>query len=234
MTSLEPGVHAPPRPRPLPALAFLLALVALGAIAVVALRMPVRIVTGLPDDPAIVAAHRRVHGRLAVATGGLRFHSTLLGEGGTPDVALAELAARELRAARGPWPPDPRRLGALAALELASGRLAPAERLWRQALDLAPSYGEARVGLGVTLALRASSEGYSEDARGLRLRAISQFAAVAQADPAYPAALHDRALLLVYVGRAEEARRWTDAYLALDPTSRWAEALRQMVHVPSR
>jgi tetratricopeptide (TPR) repeat protein len=225
----EPGPHAPLRPRRLAALAFPLALVALGAIAVVALRMPARIVTGLPDDPGLAAVRQRVHGRLAVAPRELRFHSTLLGEGGAPDAALAEDAARALRAARAPWPPDPRRAAAVATLELAAGRPAEAERLYRQALELAPSYGEARVGLGVTLALRATGEGNSEQARGLMLRAISQFAAVAERDPAYVAALYDRAVLLAGVGRLDEARRHADTYLSLDPTSAWALALRRLL-----
>jgi hypothetical protein len=94
-------------------------------------------------------------------------------------------------------------------------------------LDLAPSYGEARLGLGVTLALRAAAEGDDARARGLRLRAISQFAAVPKADPCYQAALYDRVLLLPGVGQADEARRWAREYLTRDSASAWAVVLRR-------
>ncbi len=222
---------APARPRQLRAFAFLLALLALGAIGVVALRAPHRVVTGVPDDPAFVAVRERVHGRLAVAAGELRFVSSLLGAGGAPDVALATGAGRDLRATRMPWPADPRRLAAIAALDLAAHRYGEAERLYRRATELAPTYGEGRLGLGVTLALRAALEADEERARGLRMRAISQFAAVAAGDPAYEAALYDRALLLARIGRRDEARRRAAEYVARDPGSPWAVTLARELDV---
>ena len=59
-------------------------------------------------------------------------------------------------------------------------------------------------------------------------------AAVAEADPVYPAALYDRALLLADVGRMDEARRWTDVYLARFPDAEDAAPLRIRVHAPAR
>lgn len=223
----EPGVHVPARPRRLPAFAFLLAVLVLGVIVVVALRAPEPALTGLPADSDLAAVRDLVQGRLRLESGELRFHATLLGEGGAADVALAVRAGRVLHAAGTPWPGDPRRLAAIACLDLAAHRHREAERLYRRALDLAPDYGEARLGLGVALALRADTEGDAERARGLRLRAISQFAAVAGSDPMYEPALHNRALLLARVGRTAEARDFAAAYLSEDSTSAWADAMRR-------
>src|SRR5262245_55024706 len=228
------GVPTPAARRSSPALAFLLALVALGAIAIATLRTPVRIVTGLPDDLVVAKARDELHGRLAVETGGLRFTTALPGDGGTPDVALATEFAEALRAARAPAATDPRRLAALGALDLAANRLEGAERMYREAVDLAPSYGEARLGLGITLALAADAEPDQERARGLRLRAISQCAAVPEADPGYLSALFDRALLLARAGREDEARRWAQAYAARDPGSPWALALERELNATAR
>ena len=44
-------------------------------------------------------------------------------------------------------------LAAIACLSLCAQRHARAERFYRQALAMASTYGEARLGLGVTLAL---------------------------------------------------------------------------------
>jgi len=224
--SPEPGPSVPPRGRRLSVFAFPLALLALGAVAILALRMPAVIVTGLPAEPGIEDVVASVHGRLGVESGELRLHSTLLGDGGSPDVALAVRTAQRLRDGDETWAGDPRRWVAIAALELAANRPSEAERFYRRAADAASGYGEARQGLGVALALRAATEGGAARARGLRLRAISQLAAVNEADPAYDAALYDRALLLARVGRSEEAQRWAAAYLARDPESHWAVAMR--------
>jgi tetratricopeptide (TPR) repeat protein len=211
----------------LPALGFLLALIALAALALVALRTPPRILTGLPEEPALTHVHALVHDRLRVDSGELRFQSTLLGERGEANVALAIEAERALTEATLRQPSEPRLLAARASLNLAAQRPEPAERLYRQALGAAPSYGEARLGLGVALALRAAAEGDEARTRGLRLRAISQFAAVPERDPGYPAALYDRALLLLRVGRREEAQGWARAYLERDTVSAWAVQLRR-------
>lgn len=85
--------------------------------------------------------------------------------------------------------------------------------------------GEARLVLGVTLALRAAAESDEARARGLRLRTISRFASVPMNDPCHDAALYDRVLLLTRVERVEEAKRWARAYLEHDPGSPWAMVL---------
>jgi tetratricopeptide (TPR) repeat protein len=225
--SCEIIMSPPPaaRARPLPALGFLLALLALATLALYALRTAPPIVTGLPEDPDVARTRVLVLDRLRPDSGELRFRSALLGQRGEADVALATAAEAPLLAARRRLPRDPRLLAALACLSLCAQRHARAERFYRQALDLSPTYGEARLGLGVTLALRASVDGDDARQRGLRLRAISQLASVPVGDPCYEAALYDRALLLVRVGRSEEARHWASAYLARDPGSAWAAEL---------
>ena len=232
--SPRPDAHAGARARPLPALTFLMSLLILAAIALVALRTPAKILTGLPEGPEVVGVRTLVHDRLRVESGELRFAPALLGDTGDADVALATEAERSLAPLRLRRPRDPRLLAARASLSLAARRPPQAERLYRQALDLAPTYGEARLGLGTTLALRAATEDDDDRARGLRLRAISQFAAVPKADPGYAVALYDRVLLLERVGRADEARLWANEYFARDPASAWAVALRRALDVAPR
>lgn len=211
----------------MPALTFLLALLALAAIALAVLFRPPRIVTGLPEGPEVARVRALLHDRLQVDAGGLRFQSSLLSELGAPDVGLAVEAERMLQAARQRSPRDPRLLAASACLDLAALRLDRAERLYRQALDRAPTYGEARLGLAVTLALRADAAGDRGRTRGLRLRAISQLASVPEQDPIYDAALYDRTLLLVRVGRMEEARRRGAEYAQRDSAGVWTVFLRR-------
>lgn len=218
-------VAAAVRSPALRAFTFLLALLVLAAIAVSSLRTPPRIVTGFPGDARAANVRAALGNGLRADTGELRFQAALLDNVGDMSTARALEAASSLRPALVRRPFDPRLHAALASLVLAAGRLPTAERHYRAALDLAPSYGEARLGLGVTLALRAAAEQDEPRARGLRLRAISQFAAVPEADPCYEAGLFDRALLLARVGHMDEARRWAQAYLARDPASPWANAL---------
>jgi Flp pilus assembly protein TadD len=215
------------RARALPALGFLLALLALAALALSTLHTPPRIITGLPEGPRVARARAALGNQLRVETGELRFQAALLGDEGKPDASRAISAQASLIAAVAHKPYDPRLHAALACLELAARRYSTAERHYRGALELAPTYGEARLGLGVTLALRAASEGDEGHARGLRLRAISQLAAVPVADPCYDTALYDRALLLLRVGHADEARRWAREYLTRDSASAWAVVLRR-------
>ncbi len=215
------------RARPLPALGFLLALLALAALALSTLRTPQRIITGLPEGPRVARARAELANKLRVETGELRFQAALLGGEGETDASRAISAQAWLIAAVAHKPYDPRLHAALACLELAARRYSTAERHYRDALELAPTYGEARLGFGVTLALRAASEGDDGRARGLRLRAISQLAAVPEADPCYQAALYDRVLLLLRVGRVDEARRWAREYLTRDSASAWAVVLRR-------
>jgi tetratricopeptide (TPR) repeat protein len=215
------------RARPLPALGFLLALLALAALALSTLRTPPRIITGLPEGPRFERMRASLWNRFRVETGELRLRAALLGDEGETDAALAIAAEAPVLAALAHRPYDPRLHAALAFVNLAARRLTTAERHYREALELTPTYGEARLGLGVTLALRAAAEGDDARARGFRLRAISQLAAVPEADPCYQAALYDRVLLLLRVGRVDEARRWARAYFERDPGSPWAVVLRR-------
>jgi tetratricopeptide (TPR) repeat protein len=135
-------------------------------------------------------------------------------------------AAAYLSRARARKPRDLRIASAAASLDLARGELERSESRYRVVLDRGPGYGEARLGLGVTLALRGDRAASRKIRRRLLLEAIAQFAAVRERDPVYEAALYNRALLLERVGRREEARRVAREYLALDGTSEWAERMR--------
>ena len=61
--------------RALPMLGFVGLMVTIGAVAAMSLLSPADAVRGLPDDPEARALAEQVHGRLAIATGGLRFTS---------------------------------------------------------------------------------------------------------------------------------------------------------------
>jgi hypothetical protein len=112
-------------------------------------------------------------------------------------------------------------------VDLAARRLERAQRGYQAVLDRAPHYDEARLGLGVALALEAETHGDPAQARARRLRALAQFAAVREMDSLYAHGLYDRAVLLSRVRRPREAGRWGAVYLARDSTSPWAERLRQ-------
>ena len=190
-------------------------------------------VTGMPDDPEL----HRVAGLVRVvpeAHGELRFQSAFATPAAEASSAeeLAE-AERILLAARRRHPRDPRVRAAVGCYELAAARLERAERDYRGAIDQSGGYGEARLGLGVALADRAEGAGDEEAARGLRLAAIAQFAAVAERDPAYRPALFNRTLLLLRVGREPEARRWAARYAALDPGP-WSDELADALGRASR
>jgi tetratricopeptide (TPR) repeat protein len=222
-------VAAAVRSPALRAFTFLLALLALAALAISVLLTPPRIVTGFPGDARAENVRALLGDRLRADTGDLRFQAALLHGGGDTSAALARVAESSLRSALAHRPLDPRLHAACASLDLAARRWEAAERHYRNALDLAPTYGEARLGLGVSLALRAADEADEARARGLRLRAISQFASVPEPDPCYEAALYDRVLLLARVGHQDEARRWARVYLARDASSAWAMALEREV-----
>src|SRR5436309_2792947 len=82
------------------------------------------------------------------------------------------------------------------------------------------------VGLAVVaVTLEAAGQTNPLVERALLLQAIGQFAAVGERDPVYEAALYNRAVLLVKVGRREEARRLARRYFARDPSSPWAGRL---------
>jgi Flp pilus assembly protein TadD len=211
--------------RPLPALGFLVVLLALAAMAIATLRTPPRIITGLPEGTRVGHARAALGDRLRIESGELRFQAVLAGGAGEATASQVSSAETWILAAMAQQPFEPRLHAALACLDLATLRLETAERHYRDALELAPSYGEARLGLGVTLALRATAESDAARARGLWLRAIAQFAAVPMDDPCHEAALYDRVLLLMRVERAEEAKRWARVYLERDAFSPWAMVL---------
>lgn len=224
--------------RPPPALAYLGVLVLLGVVAVSpALVRPVAF-HGLPDDVDVRAARALVAGRVGVDAGPLRWQSALLGASSlepgaspaaAPDPASLGRAAALLERARVRSPRDPRVTAACAALDLARGDLGRAERRYQAAIDQGGRFSEARLGLGLTLALRAGHEADAARRRGLVLRAIGQFAAVPVGDPDHLPALYNRALLLARVGRSEEAHACARDYFARDPDSPWAERLARAV-----
>src|SRR5688572_17353534 len=171
-------------------LVFALVLAFLTAIGLVSLLHHPPAPSGFPDDPAVLAARAVLGDRLEASTGDLRFASSF-------DDSLAELpapsqtiepdstlhtrldaATRWLAEGRGRHPLDPRYPCLLGHLELAGGRPERAESRYREALLLAPRYGEARLGLGLALARRAELEGDERTARALTFAAIAQFAAV--------------------------------------------------------
>ena len=188
--------------------------------------------SGLPQDSSVAEALDLLGGSIEVDAGALRY-ATSLGEGGshapsdtTRDRRLTEAAFR-LEQGRARHRFDPRFDCLLGHVALEADRLELAERRFRAALSLTPRYGEARLGLGVTLARRARAEGDQASSRGLLLQAIAQLAAVDESDPFHLPALYDRVLLLLDVGRADEARRLARHYEELEPTSAWTGALRR-------
>ena len=201
---------------------FVALMVMLAVIAAVSVLVPPRLVAGLPDDPDVTAAIGLVHARLPMRAGTLRFCSTLAGEAppgavfGTDEARLAERATLLLERARTRHRGDPRLEVALAHLDLARQRHLLAERRYRAVTDRGVDTPEARLGLGVALALQADAERDPLRSRALRLEAIAQLVAVDPRDPAFGPALYDRALLLARVGRRAEALRVAREYAARD------------------
>ena len=212
-----------------PLLIFLAMMLGLAAAAAVSLLRPRHPVTGVPDDPDAEAAFALVRAEKPAGMGALRFRSELTGEAvprvSPPSAAAADRADALLARAEARHLLDPRLPAARAHLDLARRRFEHAERGYRRALLLAPYYGEARLGLGMALALDAEREVNPLEQRSLRLQAIAQFAAVPEYDPVHAHALYDRALLLAEVGRRAEAERKARDYMRLDGQSAWAESL---------
>lgn len=222
------------------ALVFLGILASLAGLAIMPLISPPMVSHGLPDDPDVKAAAGLVQNRLCANAGDLQFYSSLLGDEGaghpftTGDEGTVARSEGLLKRALSHHPGDARITTSLATLEFVRGKLAHAERGYRSALDRASWCGEARLALGVLLALRAEHEATSMTRRGLELQAIAQFAAIGQGDPALGAALYNRALLLTRVGRPDEARRVAALALARDPHGSWSESLRRAVGLAGR
>ncbi len=217
--------------RVLPILGFLVMLVGLGTMATVSLFVRGQSHDGLPDDADVRAAHSLLEGRVPFSAGELRFASALVGsfaEAADDGAGLRLLDARLMVArARDRRPFDPRLAAFDAHLLLFEGELARAERRYEEALILPGYCAEAHLGYGVALALDALTRTDEREVRALRLRALGQLVAVRADQPAFAAALYDRALLLAAVEREAEARLAAAQYLAHDSTSTWAARLKE-------
>jgi tetratricopeptide (TPR) repeat protein len=217
----------------LPAALFLLMLASLGAIALYSSLAAPRTASGLPQDRDIEAARRLLEGRLRPPAQDLRFASALTGDA-LPDAEGAghdRLAAARSRLERALQRHrlDPRALASLAHVELALRRAEAAEAHYRLALEFAPHYGEARLGLGLALAKRAERATDALERRRLQLRALAQFTAVPETDPVFASALYNRAVMAWRSGRREEARRLAVRYMQIDPYGPWPERLRTLL-----
>jgi hypothetical protein len=212
---------------------FLGMLAALLALASFILFAPAPAIVGLPADPDALAARALVAGLTPVGGGALRFQSALVGADPdarpltAADAGRVERAAALIGRAAARHPGDARLAVAGAGLDLARRRYTRAESGYRGALYFGAHCPDARLGLGVTLALVAEAESDVNHARALELQAIAQFAAVREGEEPWLAALYDRALLLDQVGRGAEARRWARLYLARDPDGPWSAKLEQ-------
>jgi len=181
---------------------------------------PPRRIAGLPDDPDVFAAAAQLRGHVALPATELRFESALTGDVLPGIRAESDLEARLAKAselleqARPRFERDVRMRVARATIALARHKYDDAERHYHYALDRYPNYPEARLGLGVTLALAGELERNPLAQRQHFLRAIAQFAAAGPHDAEYEEALYDRALVLERVGRRAEAAKYAREYLA--------------------
>lgn len=207
--------------RLVPIVVFVATLIGLAVVAFGALRPP-EPTTGLPDDPAVREAQALVRG-IRIATAPYRLHSEFFGipeyAGDAVDPARLESADSLLHLVLRRRPLDARAHAALAAVELARRRLRHAESGFRRACDLAGHYPDARIGLGVTLALRADMTPDPFEQRRLRLRAIAQLLDVRPGHPGEAVSLYDRARIAIEVERFEEARRAVARLAELEPAS---------------
>jgi len=205
--------------RAVPALMFLCLLVLLLGVAFWPSVFPPQHVAGLPDDPDVFTAATMLRSHVVIPATELRFESALTGDvipgmPGAPDAdeRVAQAAALIDRA-RARLVHDVRIQVARAALDLVRHRYRDAERRYHGAVNRYSSYPEARLGLGVTLALAGELERSPLARRQRFLRAIAQFAAVTPHDAEYEEALFDRAILLQRVGRRDEAAHFAREYL---------------------
>jgi cytochrome c-type biogenesis protein CcmH/NrfG len=232
-----PDLPAIPAARAISGTVFLGVLAALLTIAGASLFLPTTVVEGMPDDPSARGARDLLLGRVMPACGGLRFGSAFLGElerpapGRPPDAALLERAEMLLRRAVRSHPFEPRSLAALGHLELARRRFEGAARLYRQAVDLRSHCSEARLGLGMALALEADLTADVLERRALELASLAQFSAIDSRSERWLDAAFNRAKLLDRVGRRAQARAAARLYLARDDSSEWAAQLREMAGV---
>jgi len=216
----------------LPALVFLGLMAGLLVVAAVATWLRPDHPRGLPEDAALLAATGLPDASLGVIAPELRFRAAALGGdvGSHANDAAALARVSEAEHALAHWarrhPGEPRVRAAMGALALARHDYTAAATHYREACERSPHYGEGRLGWGVALALDATRTSDPWLRRALTLRAIAQFAAVDPSEPEYPHALYDRAHLLVEVDRQAEASEVARQYLAIDPSSPWAQQLR--------
>jgi len=219
----------------LPALLFLGILGMLFTLASVSMWLRPEHPRGLPEDAALLERAGLPDPSLGVLAADIRFSAAALGgEAENRAVDAATIArVREAERALARWtrrhPGEPRVRAALGALALVRHDYATAANRYREACERAPHYGEGRLGWGVALALEAERTTDAWQRRGLDLRAIAQFAEVDRSQPEYRAALYNRALLLVEVGRRDQARVMARRYLELEPAGPWAERIRSRV-----
>lgn len=233
----EAAAPAPPersaaRVRNLPAPVFPVVLAILLAIAVASAFVTTHAVEGLPDDPSARAARDVLSGCPAPAAGELRFGSVFFTDsaaGFAPAAAAIGRARVLLERAHEAHPFEPRVVAGLGHLELAQRRLAQAEALYQRAIDLRSHCTEARLGLGVALAVEADGTGDLFARRELQLRALAQFLVIGADSEREREALYDCAVMEERVGRHRDAVESARAFLALEPDGRWAERLRRTV-----
>jgi len=212
---------------------FLSVLGVLLAIAAISVLLPRTVVEGLPRDPSARAARDVLYGRVIPPCGGLRFRSAFLGES-TPaapahpsDALLLHEGEQLLERAHEAHPLEPRVVAALGHLALARRHLEEAALLYRRAIDLRSHCSEARLGLGITLALESEATADALRRRALALESLSQFTALSGESELAPEAFYDRAVLLARVGRRSEAEHQADRYFARDSSRAWAQKLRE-------
>jgi len=218
--------------RTLPAPVFPAVLAVLLALAILSTFVPTREVEGLPPDPSARAARDLLYGHISLAAGDLRFGSVFLGDSagvthaGSADPALLARARALLERARKAHPFEPRVVAALGHLELAAREFGRAEALYQTAIDLRAHCTEARLGLGVALALQADATGDLFARRALQLRSLAQFLAIGPRSARAREALYDRALLEERVGRHRDALQSGREFLAAEPDDAWSARLR--------
>lgn len=211
---------------------FLFLMVSLLVVAALAIFAKPRTAHGLPDAPEAARARTLLYDHVRLLGPDLRFRSALTGEwdprNGLPPEQHARLVEAErllADVARG-RPLDPRAHAALAHARLGLHELASAEFHYRVALELAPHFAEAHLGLGVALTQHARITEEPNLRKRRLLQAAGRFAAVPESDPLYDCALHNRAIVLLAAGRTEEAEALARLSIARDPEGVWASHLR--------
>lgn len=213
---------------------FLFLMVSLLVVAALAIFAEPRSASGLPDDPDAARAHALLHDQVRMYGSDLRFRSALTGEWDPLTGVPAEQHSRLVEADRilgrlvRNHPLDPRAHAALAHTQLGLNELSSAEFHYRVALELAPYFSEAQLGLGLALAQHARLTEEPNLRKRRFLQAAGRFAAVPEDDPFFDCALHNRAIVLLSAGRTEEAEALARRAIESDPDGIWASQLRSV------